>query len=78
MKIEIIGHAGAGSVNAPRFSSIPPEHAIRGFFGVTLLEHRAEPTAAILNSLGFQKLQKRTVGSGSQRKAKSSAIRSIC
>ena len=56
MKIEIIGHAGAGSVNAPRFSSIPPEHAIRGFFGVTLLAHRAEPTAAIINSLGFHKV----------------------
>ena len=28
----------AGAVNAPRFASVPPEHAIRGFFGVTLLE----------------------------------------
>src|SRR5580704_12275125 len=45
MKIEIVGHAGAGVANAPRFASVPPEHAIRGFFGVTLLESRADETA---------------------------------
>jgi glyoxalase family protein len=55
MKIELVGSAGAGPVNAPRFASIPPEHAIRGFSGVTLLVHRPEPTAAILNIMGFQK-----------------------
>ena len=56
MKIEIVGHPDTGPVNAPRFASIPPEHAIRGFYGVTLLEHRAEPTAAILNLMGFHKV----------------------
>ena len=56
MKIEIVGLRNAGPVNAPRFSSIPPEHAIRGFFGVTLLEHRADATGAILKILGFQKV----------------------
>jgi glyoxalase family protein len=56
MKIEIVAHADAGATNAPRFASVPPEHAIRGFFGVTLLERRADHTAAILNVLGFQKI----------------------
>lgn len=56
MKIEIVGHAGAGEGNAPRFASVPPEHAIRGFFGVTLLEQRADETAAILNMMGFEKI----------------------
>jgi glyoxalase family protein len=56
MKIEIVAHADAGPVNAPRFASVPPEHAIRGFFGVTLLEHDAAPTAAILSMMGFQKI----------------------
>ena len=56
MKIEIVGHTDVGRVNAPRFASIPPEHAIRGFFGVTLLEHRLEPTAAILNMMGFDRV----------------------
>ena len=56
MKIEIVAHAAAGDVNAPRFASVPPEHSIRGFFGVTLLESRADETAAILNLMGFQKI----------------------
>jgi glyoxalase family protein len=56
MKIEIVAHPDAGPVNAPRYAPVPPEHAIRGFFGVTLLEHRAEATATILNVLGFQKI----------------------
>ncbi len=56
MKIEIVGHADAGRVSAPRFSSIPPEHAVRGFFGVTLFEHRAEPTSSILSTMGFRKI----------------------
>jgi glyoxalase family protein len=56
MKIEIVGHADEGPVNAPRFASIPPEHAIRGFYGVTLLERRMEPTVAIFNLLGFHKV----------------------
>jgi glyoxalase family protein len=56
LKIEIVAHADAGEANAPRFASVPPEHAIRGFFGVTLLELRADETAAILNLMGFLKV----------------------
>ena len=61
MKIEIVGHADAAPVdpvqsNAPRYADVPPEHAIRGFFGVTLLEHKADQTAAILNVMGFHKI----------------------
>ena len=55
-KIEIVGHTDAGPVNAPRFASVPPEHAIRGFYGVTLLEHRVQPTAAILKLMGFHQV----------------------
>ena len=57
MTIEIAAHADAGGVNAPRFASVPPEHAIRGFFGVTLLERNAAQTAAILNVMGFHKIR---------------------
>lgn len=56
MKIEIVGHDGAGAANAPRFADVPAEHALRGFFGVTLLEQRVEETAAILNVMGFRKV----------------------
>jgi glyoxalase family protein len=56
MQIEIVGHADAGEAKAPRFSSVPPEHSIRGFFGVTLFERDAETTASILNVMGFHQL----------------------
>lgn len=58
MKIEIVGHPDSGDVNAPRFASVPPEHAVRGFFGVTLLEKEAGNTAAILNLMGFKQVAK--------------------
>ena len=35
MKIEIVGHANAVSSHAPRYASVPVEHAICGFYGVT-------------------------------------------
>jgi glyoxalase family protein len=56
MKIEIVGHVDAGPAKAPRFASVPAEHAIRGFFGVTLYERSADKTAALLNVMGFQKV----------------------
>jgi len=54
MKIEIVAHAGVGPGNESRFSAVPPEHAIRGFFGVTLSEQRKEETSAILIVMGFR------------------------
>ncbi len=56
MKIEIVGHTDAGVAKASRFSSVPEEHAIRGFFGVTLFEQRSEETAKILDVMGFKKI----------------------
>jgi glyoxalase family protein len=56
MKLEIVGHADAAPANASRFADVPTEHAIRGFFGVTLLEHEAESTGNFLNILGFHKV----------------------
>jgi glyoxalase family protein len=54
MMFEIVGHPDAGPVKAPRFADVPAEHAIRGFFGVTLYESAAPQTAAILNLMGFE------------------------
>jgi glyoxalase family protein len=53
MNIELVAHAEAGEVHAPEFSDVPAEHAIRGFFGVTLLLHAAESTAPTLKLMGF-------------------------
>jgi glyoxalase family protein len=55
MKLEIVGHADSSAQNPSRFSEVPGEHAIRGFYGVTLLEHSAENTANFLAILGFHK-----------------------
>jgi glyoxalase family protein len=56
MKIELVGHREAGAVKAPRFSDVPAEYAIRGFFGVTMLEIDAAETTATLNMMGFEKV----------------------
>lgn len=56
MKIELVGHAEAGGLQAPRFADVPFEHAIRGFFGVTLLERDARQTEAALTLIGFSKV----------------------
>jgi glyoxalase family protein len=53
MRIELVGHAEPETAKAPRFASVPAEYAIRGFFGVTLFERQAAPTAVILNQMGF-------------------------
>lgn len=72
MKIEIVGHPDAGPANAPRFASVPPEHAIRGFFGVTLYERSADKTAALLNIMGFKKIAEE--GSRQRFSAEGSAL----
>jgi glyoxalase family protein len=56
MKLELVGHADAGEVKVPRFADVPAEHAIRGFFGVTMLELAAEETEETLKMMGFHKI----------------------
>jgi glyoxalase family protein len=56
MKIELVGHAGDAAVRAPRFSDVPVQHAIRGFFGVTMLHRDARRTEAVLALLGYRKV----------------------
>ena len=55
MPIELVANSDAGEAKPSRFASIPAQHAIRGFFGVTLLERSPEKTAALLNVMGFHK-----------------------
>lgn len=56
MKIELVGHAEQSVLKAPRFADVPVEHAIRGFFGVTMLERDRSQTEAALALLGFAKV----------------------
>jgi len=56
MQLEIVAHAAAPTAHAPRFSDVPAEHAIRGFFGVTMLQLDATETARILAVMGFHQI----------------------
>jgi glyoxalase family protein len=56
MKIELVGHVESAALQTPRFADVPVEHAIRGFFGVTMLERDARQTEAALALLGFRKV----------------------
>jgi glyoxalase family protein len=56
MKIELVEHAESAELKAPRFADVPVEHAIRGFFGVTMLQRDARQTEAALALLGFRKV----------------------
>jgi glyoxalase family protein len=56
LKIELVGHAESAEPKVPRFADVPVEHAIRGFFGVTMLQRDARQTEAAVGLLGFQKV----------------------
>ena len=56
MKIELVGHAEPTPVTPSRFADVPPEYAIRGFFGITMLQRDAAQTEAALRLLGFRKV----------------------
>lgn len=53
IKLEIVGHTDAAAITSSRFADVPAEHALRGFFGVTLLQHSPLATEKILNMMGF-------------------------
>ncbi|MES2392347.1 MAG: ring-cleaving dioxygenase [Acidobacteriota bacterium] len=54
MKLELVAHANAPAITPPRYADVPTDYAIRGFFGVTLLERNLAPTQKSLEVLGFK------------------------
>jgi glyoxalase family protein len=54
MAFTLVGVAGAEGEQSYDNGDIPAEHAIRGFHGVTLFVGKADPTAVILDVLGFR------------------------
>jgi glyoxalase family protein len=56
MKLELVAHEDAGTVQNPRFSDVPDAFAIRGFFGVTMLQIDAADTAKTLAVMGFHQV----------------------
>ncbi len=53
LKLEMVAHAGADGSRV-RGTGIPEEHAIRGFYAVTLSEQGFEATADLLRTMGFR------------------------
>jgi glyoxalase family protein len=56
MVLELVEHAVAQTVTAPRYADVPAQFAIQGFFGTTLLELSLLRTESILDMLGYRKL----------------------
>jgi glyoxalase family protein len=56
MRLELVAHADAADLALSRFSDVPAEHALRGFFGVTLAEASLEATATVLQGIGLKKV----------------------
>ncbi len=54
MRLELVEQAEAHAGVAPRYAAVPADRAIQGFYGVTLLERRLEPTAALLDVMGVK------------------------
>lgn len=56
MRLEIVSQAKAEVVRPWEKSEIPEEHALQGFFGVTLAEQGYEATAKVLHTMGYEKI----------------------
>jgi glyoxalase family protein len=56
MLLELVEHAEANAARAPRYSDVPAQYAIQGFFGTTLLELSLARTEALLETMGYRKV----------------------
>jgi len=54
MRLELIGKDATVAALRSRTATVPAEHAIRGFHGVTLCEAGFELTARVFETMGFQ------------------------
>ena len=56
LKLELVAHSGAAVDRAWKGASVPVEHAIQGFYSVTLCEQGFESTVEVLGTMGFRKV----------------------
>ena len=56
LPLELVARADAPDGDPPE-GPVPAEHAIRGFFGVALTLQTAEPTAGLLEEMGFDAVE---------------------
>ncbi|QLD87715.1 ring-cleaving dioxygenase [Natronomonas salina] len=56
LPLELVARADAPDGDPPE-GPVPAEHAVRGFFGVALTLQTAEPTAGLLEEMGFDAVE---------------------
>ncbi len=56
MNVELVEQAEAHPGTAPRYSDVPAQFAIQGFYGVTMLLHRLPQSAQLLGVMGFSQM----------------------
>ena len=56
LKLEMVGHAATSKPPLRNRAGVPGEHAIRGFYAVTLTQLGLEATAELLLTLGFRQV----------------------
>jgi glyoxalase family protein len=57
LKLELVANSeNAGTGRAWKDASVPAQHAIRGFYSVTLCEQGYESTVEVLETMGFRKV----------------------
>jgi len=56
LKLELIAHSEITVDRAWKGASVPAEHAIQGFYSVTLCEQGYESTVEVLETMGFRKV----------------------
>ncbi len=59
MKLELVEQEESHGGTAPRYGEVPAVYAVQGFYGVTLLERRLEPTAALLDVMGLKAIARK-------------------
>ena len=56
LKLELVAHLQLGASQVWKEASVPAQHAIRGFYSVTLCEQGYESTVEVLETMGFRKV----------------------
>ena len=56
LKLELVANSGAAVNRAWKGASVPAEHAVQGFYSVTLCEQGFESTVEVLGTMGFRKV----------------------
>jgi glyoxalase family protein len=56
LKLELVAHSGVATDRVWKSASVPAEHAIQGFYSVTLCEQGYESTVEVFETMGFRKI----------------------